>query len=101
MGVNGGKGGVQVQVLLDDVEEVVPRHVEDRLAPRDGHDLALHAEDRLAVGELDVEAVACEGEDLLLEDERLRLLGRELWEDADRVLGRRERGGRYGHVHFC
>lgn len=72
-------------MLLGDGKEVVAVHVKDLLAARDAHHFALDLEDWLAIGKLDVEAVAREGHDLFLEDERLGLVGDEALEDADLV----------------
>lgn len=72
-----------MQVLLDDGKEVVALHVKDLFATRDAHHFALDLEDGLAIGKLDVEAVASQGHDFFFEDERLCLGGDEVLEDAD------------------
>lgn len=90
LGILRRKCRVEVQVLLDDIKQVVPRHVVDCFAARDGQRLALHPKDRLAIGEFDVEAVAGDGEDLFLQHEGLTLTRRQLREDADRISGLRQ-----------
>lgn len=76
------KGGVDVEMLLDNVKQVVVAHVVHGLATGDGHDLALDAQYGLAVGHLDLEAVAGEGHDFFAKDERFRLAGDEAIKDA-------------------
>ena len=86
--VLGGKGGVDVEELLDHVKEVVPAHVRHDLAAVQRQELALDAEDGLAADVFDVEAV----EELLLDHERVSVGGDELVKDADRLREGRELG---------
>lgn len=94
------KRRVDVQMLLDNVKEVVPREVEHRLAPRQRQDFALHAEDGLAGLEGDVEAVAREGHDLFAEDDDFGLPGQELVPDAE-LLGDGSEGHGGGGWGLC
>lgn len=87
-----------MQVLLDNVKQVGAGHVEDGLAARDGHDLALDLEDGLAASQLDLEAVARQGHDLFAQDQRLGLARDEVVEDGHlaRRGGELEGGGHCG-----
>lgn len=90
--------GVDVEQLLDNVKQVVALHVINRLATRDAQHLSLNLEDGLAIGELDVEAVASQGEHLFLEHQRLGLSGDEVGKDAD-LAGRGLKLD--GHCGWC
>lgn len=67
---------------LDNVEEVVTGHVLDGLATGHGHVPTFDLEEGLAIDCCDVEAVARQGQDLLLQDKSLGGLGDVLLEDA-------------------
>lgn len=70
-------------MFFDQIKEVIARGIGDRLATRNAHNLAFDREDGLAVGELDVEAVARQRHHLLLDGQGLGLVGSEFVEDAD------------------
>lgn len=70
-------------MFFDQIKEVIVRRVGDRLATRNAHELAFDLEDGLAVGELDVEAIARQRHNLLLDGQGLGLVGSELVEDGD------------------
>jgi hypothetical protein len=73
---------MNVEVLLLDGEEVLALHVAHLFFARDGHDFAFDLQDGRAIGELDAEAVAGEGEDVFFENEGFRLHGNELGEQG-------------------
>lgn len=81
---------MDVQTLLDDIKQVIVRHIKDRFATRDAQGLAFDPEDRFTSNQLHVKAIPREGEDPFLQDQGLGLLRNELVRDRDRGLDRRE-----------
>ena len=75
-------------MLLPDREHVVPLHIHHQLPPTQAEDFAPDLQDVTAIEGFDAEAVAGQGENALLQDQRFRLVGDVVPEDAERLLGR-------------
>jgi hypothetical protein len=74
---------VDMEVFLHDIEQVVALLVEDLLATRNRHDLALHPQDGGAVCKLDVKVITSKRHDLLFDHKSFRGASKELRENAD------------------
>lgn len=82
IGVLGVVRGVQRDELLADGEQLVAGHVAEVLSVGERERVALDVEDGLAVGQLDVEAVARQRHGFLLQRQRLVLPRHELLENT-------------------
>ena len=83
-------------MLLPDREHVVPLHIHHQLPPAQAEDFAPDLQDVTAIEGFDAEAVAGQGENALLQDQRFRLVGDVVPEDAEGLLGRSQLGHAVG-----